>query len=209
MMSPSRSLSMESVKTLNPLPTLIKAKKAISPESAKILMELVDERGKVSEWYSNPKCLEYQIANPFALVRGENDHRIIALLPELFGLGESGMRHINWGFKNSAFECATGYHGFWVLKYFEGGEFEPHCDWDSGPNGIRPPVVATAAILLNEDYEGGELIIYDSEGTPSIIESKREQYSMTIWDGYTQHCVKPVTKGTRYALVIHYTGISK
>jgi len=200
---------MESVKTLNPLPTLIKGKKAISEQVATSLMSLVDERGKTSEWYSNPKCLEYQLANPFALVRGDNDSRIISVLPDLFNLAESIMRHINWGFKNSAFDIATGYHGFWILKYLENGQFEQHCDWDSGPNGIRPPIVATASILLNNEFEGGEIIIYDANGDEAIRDDLKEKYAVTVWDGHTQHKVLPVTKGTRYALIIHYTGISK
>lgn len=197
---------MQSVKTHNPQPTYITAKNAITEETAKILIDLVDERGSESDWYSNPYCLEYQIANPYAEDRTKNDDKIIKVLPELFSIGHNVLRHINMGFRNSAFDSALGYHGFWILKYMEGGQFNQHCDYDSGPKGIRPPVIATASILLNDDFTGGETFIFDSHGKQSIMEYSTEKYSLKVWDGFTQHKVNPVKSGTRYALVIHYTG---
>ena len=204
---PSRNLGMESVKTNNPEPTYISATNVVSEELAKKLIELVDERGKRSEWSYNPDCTEFQIANPFSKFRSSNDAEIIDVLPELFGLGESFLRHINWSFSNNVCDIATGHHGFWILKYDEGGEFEAHCDWDSGPNGIRPPVVATASILLNDEFRGGEVIFFDSKSEPSIIEQQKS--SALVWDGFTQHKVAAVTEGVRYALVIHYSGTIK
>jgi len=200
---------MEDVKVNNPAPTYITANNVISVECASALMELVDERGKRSEWSYNPWCLEYQIANPFSKVRSSNDEKIISVLPDLFSIGESFLRHVNWGFNNTVCDVATGHHGFWILKYEEGGSFESHCDWDSGPEGIRPPIVATAAVLLNDDFEGGETVLFNSEASETIIESEKLVRSAMLWDGFTQHQVKKVTKGTRYALVIHYTGTIK
>jgi len=202
-----RSL-MESVKANNPEPTYITAKNVLTPECAETLMKLVDERGKRSEWSYNPWCLEFQIANPFSKVRTENDEAIISVLPDLFSVGESFLRHINWNFQNTVSDIATGHHGFWILRYDEGGSFDLHCDWDSGPNGIRPPIVATAAILLNDNFEGGETVILDSTGKEAIIE-QQEPLSALVWDGFTQHKIATVTSGSRYALVIHYTGTIK
>ena len=198
---------MESVKTHNPEPTYITAKNVVSEELASKLIDLVDERGKRSEWSYNPDCTEYQIANPFSKIRSSNDDQVIDVLPDLFGLGESFLRHINWNFNNTVSDIATGHHGFWILRYDEGGGFDAHCDWDSGPNGIRPPIVATAAVLLNEGFRGGEMVLYDSKGESSIIEQQRG--SGLVWDGFTQHMVATVTEGVRYALVIHYTGTIK
>ena len=198
---------MESVKTHNPEPTYITAKNVVSEELASKLIDLVDERGKRSEWSYNPDCTEYQIANPFSKIRSSNDDQVIDVLPDLFGLGESFLRHINWNFNNTVSDIATGHHGFWILRYDEGGGFDAHCDWDSGPNGIRPPIVATAAVLLNEGFRGGEMVLYDSKGESSIIEQQKA--SALVWDGFTQHRVATVTEGVRYALVIHYTGTIK
>ena len=204
---PLRNLGMESVKTNNPEPTYISATNVVSEELAEKLIELVDERGKRSEWSYNPVCMEYQIANPFSKIRAPTDDKVVDVLPDLFGLGESFLRHINWNFNNNVCDIATGHHGFWILKYDEGGEFESHCDWDSGPNGIRPPIVATAGVLLNEGFRGGEMVLFDSKGNPTIIDQQRA--SAVVWDGFTQHRVATVTEGVRYALVIHYTGTIK
>lgn len=204
----SRSLLMKNVRTNNPEPTYITAEEAITPECAKTLMDLVDERGKRSEWSYNPWCTELQISNPFSKVRSENDEKIISVLPELFSIGESLMRHVNWGFGNTVCELATGHHGFWVLRYDKGGTFDQHCDWDSGPEGIRPPIVATAAILLNDWYEGGRMVLFDSTGEEAMIEQPK-LFDATVWDGFTQHQVEKITDGSRYALVIHYTGTIK
>jgi hypothetical protein len=198
---------MESVKTVNPEPTYITADNVISEELSAKLIDLVDERGKRSEWSYNPDCMEYQIANPFSKVRGSNDEKIIDVLPDLFSVGESFLRHINFSFCNTVCDIATGHHGFWILKYDANGGFDSHSDWDSGPNGIRPPIVATAAVLLNEGFRGGEMVLYDSKGNGSIIEQHRG--SGLVWDGFTQHRVATITEGTRYALVIHYTGTIK
>ncbi len=203
---------MENISVQNIAPTYIEAKNSVSEEVAKVLMELVDERGGRSVWNNSSDCFEFQIANPFSKRKTPNDEKVISVLPDLFGLGESCLRHINWNFKNTVCNMATGHHGFWILRYDQGAGFETHCDWDSGPNAygleaLRPPIIATVAILLNEDFRGGEMVLFDSTGEPSIV--KQNVGSAVIWDGFTHHKVSPVTEGSRYALVIHYTGTIK
>ena len=100
---------MESVKTHNPEPTYITAKNVVSEELASKLIDLVDERGKRSEWSYNPDCTEYQIANPFSKIRSSNDDQVIDVLPDLFGLGESFLRHINWNFNNTYFNLSKSW----------------------------------------------------------------------------------------------------
>lgn len=196
---------MESVKVHNPEPTFISAKNAVTEETAKILMELVDERGQTSDWYSNPKCLEYQIANPFG-VEKLKDQKVISVIPDLFALAERCMRQINMNLKNSGFDMVTGHHGFWVLRYEAGGEFEKHCDYGTNQKAIDPPVLATASILLNDGFEGGEFVVYDCMGNVSMINKSKLKYSLNLWDGFTQHKVMPINSGKRYVLIIHFTG---
>ena len=198
---------MESVKVNNPEPTYITADKALSESVCSDLISLVDDFGKKSSWSYNPDCTELQLSNPFVKESIISDERVTRCLPELYRLSESCMRMGNLSFGNNACEAITGHHGFWILRYDEGGEFALHCDWDSGPHGIRPPVVATAAVLLNQDFRGGETIIMVSTGSQSLLE--RSQGSLLMWDGFTEHKIARVTSGSRYALVIHYTGIVK
>ena len=190
---------MENLVNHNPLPSYLTAASALTPEVAQTLCELVDERGVKSAWSYNPDCIEFQIANPFSRSQKKNDDTVISILPDLFSLAESCMRHMNREFTDNVCETITGYHGFWILKYTEGGGFDWHCDWDSGPNGIRPPIVSTACVLLNEDFTGGETLL------PDVGIVDREKLGVIMWDGFTQHSVAPLTGGTRYALVMHYT----
>jgi predicted 2-oxoglutarate/Fe(II)-dependent dioxygenase YbiX len=201
------SQKMEGVKYHNLEPTYITCREAVKKEVADKLIALVNERGKRSTWAYNPDCVEFQIANPFSKTQRSNDETIMEVLPDLFWVAESFMRHLNFAFGNNVCDIATGHHGFWILRYEQGGKFESHCDWDSGPNGIRPPVVGSVCVLLNDDFSGGETLISDGNGKETII--PRENLSALMWDGFTNHRIAPVTQGTRYALVIHYTGTIK
>lgn len=195
---------MENAELKNPEPSYITADSVISQETATTLMALVDDRGVRGDWSYNPDCIEFQFANPFSKTQTQNDEQIVGVLPELFGLGENFLRLFNFNFNNTICETATGYHGFWVLKYLEQGSFATHCDWDSSFKGIAPPVVGTVCISLNDDFEGGEVFMADNRGVEKLI--KRDKFSALMWDGWTQHSVAPITQGRRYALVIHYTG---
>ena len=197
---------MENFKANNFIPPYLSAEKALSPQLATNLIALVEERGEQSSWAYNPYCVELQLANPFSPTQRKNDKKVVEVLPDLFSLGESYMRHGNKFFLNNICELITGHHGFWILKYNEGSHFALHCDWDSGPKGIRPPIVATVCFLLNDDYRGGETTLLTPTGEVMI---KREKLSAMMWDGFTQHKIAPITEGVRYALVIHYTGTIK
>lgn len=203
----SSNSTMESVKVNNPEPTYITAEDGLTDEVCEHLISLVDDYGTKSTWSYNPDCLEYQLFNPFSKEDLRSDDRITRCLPELYKLAESCMRKGNLCFGNNACETITGHHGFWILKYKEGGKFAAHCDWDSGPNGIRPPVVATASVLLNDDFTGGETLMMDTYGSMSVV--PRSKRSVLMWDGFTQHSIANITSGNRYALVVHYTGTVK
>ena len=56
------------------------ANDVVSDEFAKKLIDLVDERGKRSEWSYNPDCTEYQIANPFSKIRSTNHEKVVEVL---------------------------------------------------------------------------------------------------------------------------------
>ena len=198
---------MEGVNYHNLEPTYITAKNVVTTEVADKLISLVNKKGKRATWSYNPDCIELQLANPFSKTQRSNDKETVEVLPDLFFVAETFLRHLNFAFGNNVCDIATGHHGFWILRYDEGGQFESHCDWDSGPNGIRPPVVGTLCILLNDDFSGGETLISNGRGEETII--SREKLSAHMWDGFTNHRVAPVTEGKRYALVIHYTGTIK
>lgn len=193
----------EKYSVLNREPRFVVAEKIITPAAAEKLISLVDERGSASEWSDNPHTLEYQMANPFSKNERNVDKKDLEVLPDLFQVGQSFLRQFNRDMNNTVCEIVTGYHGFWIMKYEEGAKFSQHTDWGTGPEAIMPPVVATLGIKLNEDYEGGKLTFYSG---PHSYEMDTPLYGGIGHDGFTDHAVSEVTKGTRYNLVIHYTG---
>ena len=54
-----------------------------------------------------------------------------------------------------------------------------------------------------KDYEGGELILYNTEKGE---EMKKEQGTLILFPSYTLHEVKPIIKGERNSLVSWVTG---
>jgi predicted 2-oxoglutarate/Fe(II)-dependent dioxygenase YbiX len=195
-------MTYQSYKLHNPEPWYVTAENAVTPEEAAKLISLVDERGSHSGWDDNPYTFEYQLANPFSKTERNVDDKDMEVLPTLFQLAHSFMGHLNRSMRDTVCETVTGYHGFWIMKYHEGAEFCLHSDWGTGSGSIQPPVVATLGIKLNDDFEGGEFCIGGKKiDIPTC--------GLIMHDGYTQHKVTEVTKGTRYKLVIHFVGAIK
>ena len=96
-------------------------------------------------------------------------------------------------------------------------------DYPCGLNGELPPnyamsndyigkvrkVSVTINITDGEDYEGGDLQF--DYGRHAEVETEkciqaRSQGSMIVFPSFLPHCVTPVTKGTRYSLVLWVLG---
>ena len=70
-------------------------------------------------------------------------------------------------------------------------------------NNIIRKLSLSIQLTNPEEYEGGELILYeDGKGT----EMKKEQGALVLFPSYILHEVKPVTKGERNSLVTWVTG---
>jgi Rps23 Pro-64 3,4-dihydroxylase Tpa1-like proline 4-hydroxylase len=83
-------------------------------------------------------------------------------------------------------------------EYGEGGHYKLHTD-----TGLHNPMGSNRklsfSILLNDDYEGGELEIPGSPGQPDSFNPPAN--SAIFFPSSMPHCVKPVTKGVRKSLV--------
>jgi hypothetical protein len=84
-----------------------------------------------------------------------------------------------------------------VLKYEETGFYTWHTD-----HCAQFPRTMSCILLLNNDYEGGNLCFRNPDGSEEWqvdVKSNR----MIIWPSnfLYPHTVKPVTKGTRYSVV--------
>jgi Rps23 Pro-64 3,4-dihydroxylase Tpa1-like proline 4-hydroxylase len=84
-----------------------------------------------------------------------------------------------------------------VLKYENTGFYTWHTD-----HFAQNPRTMSCILLLNNDYEGGNLCFRDPNGSGEWeVEVKPNR--MIIWPSCFMypHTVKPVTKGTRYSVV--------
>ena len=85
-----------------------------------------------------------------------------------------------------------------VLRYENQGHYKPHVD-----DCINYHRTLSIILLLNDDYEGGELIFksVDLQKDLHIIDVKKNRAVLFPSNFMYPHTVKPVTKGTRYSIV--------
>jgi len=84
-----------------------------------------------------------------------------------------------------------------ILKYENTGFYDWHTD-----HFAAIPRTMSCILLLNNDYEGGNLCFRNPDGSKEW-EVEVESNTMIIWPSnfLYPHTVKPVTKGTRYSVV--------
>ena len=83
-----------------------------------------------------------------------------------------------------------------LLKYQEGGFFIKHVD-----HGTKSPRTLSFIYLVNDDYEGGDLVFKLPYGEKLKIEIKRNK--LLIWPSnfLYPHEVYKITKGIKYSVV--------
>jgi hypothetical protein len=96
--------------------------------------------------------------------------------------------------------------------YREGHSAGWHIDGPFGINGFVPETTLwrklSVSIALNDDYEGGELDLVVSSIRPenTVHSIKLGKGSAIVFPPYLTHRVRPITKGTRRALVYWFLG---
>ena len=128
-----------------------------------------------------------------------DDAAVLTALHKLFYPFQSIIPQL---FRNTAMDFITGNAGFWIMRYDEGGQFSTHVDWSMDGDKYATQAVATLCIRLNDEYEGGE-----RELAGKVIDIPL--YGGIIHDGWTHHKVNSVTRGCRYVILTHYTGVLK
>lgn len=94
-------------------------------------------------------------------------------------------------------------HDLQVLRYTD--VTEQHYDWHidiSGGNATGRKISYIIQLSDEHEYEGGELEVFD--GNNHIAPKK--QGTVVMFPSYMSHRVSPVTKGTRWSLVIWIQG---
>lgn len=83
-------------------------------------------------------------------------------------------------------------------EYKDDGFYEWHTD--SNPtNSITSKRFCSTVLLLNDNYDGGELEIIDSDDTKHILEKKKG--NLFIFPSQLKHRVTKLLSGKRYSLV--------
>jgi len=84
-----------------------------------------------------------------------------------------------------------------ILKYEEGGHYRLHSD-----HAETIPRTLSFIYIINDDYEGGDLVFVTPRGTKECKMLKKKN-SLIIWPSnfLFPHMVTPVTKGVRYSMV--------
>lgn len=109
----------------------------------------------------------------------------------------------NWNFQVESCESMQ------ISKYKENGHYDFHLDGNGFTRYNMPENKflhnktrkLSMTIVLNEDYEGGEFEFFDEK---RLIKEKLG--TVIVFPSYMLHRVKPVTKGTRYSLVVWFCG---
>jgi hypothetical protein len=78
--------------------------------------------------------------------------------------------------------------------YTEGDEFGKHIDTGT------PIKEWNVGIILNEDFDGGDYLVFDENDEPIIIDKKIG--NVCIYQSQTPHQVTPITKGERWAVAM-------
>lgn len=90
-----------------------------------------------------------------------------------------------------------------LLKYEVGGHFKKHRDTLSEYN-TQPPRHSTIIIYLNEDYEGGNLSVWDYVTDEEYV-AERKIGNSVMFESKCFHAASKVLSGTRYVLVLWVT----
>jgi len=131
---------------------------------------------------------------------------------EIFPYIRSANINAGWNFQFDYAEDAQ------FTKYSKGQHYDWHCDTfdhpyiseDSNYSGKIRKLSVTCSLSDPEDYEGGELEFQFRDGVNAnetrVCKEVSPKGSIVVFPSHVWHRVRPVTKGTRYSLVIWNLG---
>ena len=155
-----------------------------------------------------------------------------ARMSEIYWTSEDWIYNLIWPYMQEANKVAgwnldiSGAEDMQVTRYKIGGFITWHADgrsdslsaYDSPKSPFMHGNVRkiSMSLLLNDDYEGGELefACYNKDkgmkaGTPAkleIVPIKSKAGDIILFTSGVEHRVAPVTKGIRYSLVVWFVG---
>jgi PKHD-type hydroxylase len=131
---------------------------------------------------------------------------------EIFPYIRAANINAGWNFQFDHAEDAQ------FTKYSKGQHYDWHCDTfdspyiseDSNYSGKIRKLSVTCSLSDPKDYEGGELEFQFRDGIDAnearVCKQVSPKGSIVVFPSHVWHRVRPVTKGTRYSLVIWNLG---
>ena len=92
-----------------------------------------------------------------------------------------------------------------VTRYTKDGFYNWHTDGMGSHNDLDNEGTTrklSMSVILNSDYEGGDLEMRDLENKIPRL----EEGSIIVFPSFVEHRVTPVTEGIRYSLVTWFVG---
>jgi PKHD-type hydroxylase len=127
------------------------------------------------------------------------EEKSLWIFDKMLALTMSANAH-KWQFEVDFFEAIQ------LAKYEEGMHYEWHNDLGPGMAGNRKLSI-TVQLSSPDEYEGGELLLDNSR--KEAFTAPKEIGSVTVFPSFMKHKVAPVTKGTRYSLVVWVSGTNR
>lgn len=127
------------------------------------------------------------------------DEKSMWIFDKMLALIMSANQH-KWQFEIDFFESIQ------LAKYEEGMHYDWH--YDLGPeNAGNRKLSVSVQLSAPEEYEGGDLML--DIARRNSYTAPREVGSVTVFPSFLKHKVQPVTKGTRYSLVVWASGTNR
>jgi PKHD-type hydroxylase len=177
----------------------------------------IKEQMAVTGGYGNPKQLNRQQVKDLKKKRDSNIVWIAEnwIYKELHPYIRQASANAGWNFQWDWSEACQ------FTKYNKGQYYDWHCDsWEGSYNNPNNPnshgkirkLSVTLSLSDEKDYKGGELEFDmrnkdpDKKRNIRVCKEIRPKGSMVVFPSFLWHRVKPVTKGSRYSLVIWNLG---
>jgi len=174
------------------------------------------EEMAVTGGYGNQKLNQRQVKD----LKKKRDSNIVWIAEnwvykELHPFIRQASTRADWNFQWDFSEACQ------FTKYNKGQYYDWHCDsWGGAYNNPNNPnthgktrkLSVTLSLSDEKDYKGGELefdfrnMDPDKKRNTKICKEIRPKGSLVVFPSFVWHRVKPVTKGSRYSLVIWNLG---
>jgi len=157
------------------------------------------EDGKIERHSEGVSNLEYRRTTLY--VPRRDDESVEWLIEKITNIVNAGNSEPEMGWK---FNIRGMMEPFCIMEYTEGSLHESGIDGhyafhiDIGPEVIQSMRKISYSVILNDDYDGGLLNLKMGRQDNYPPQKKGD---IIIFPSYLLHCIEPVTRGTRYALV--------